>query len=381
MSRGGRPRPPRARGRDQAPTAAGHPFQHRVVDPVPAARVLAAEAVDVPEDRDRPADVGHPFEQPQRALEAGGGREPQVALLGQGRIHHRQRQLDQAERPLLGQVVGPVREREPGPQADRVAVALARVVAEAEPVELGQGRVGVVAQVVEAHSRHRRAGQLLEPGPLLGDPLGPLRARVARVQADLVALRRDLGDDGRPQAGRTPPDRARRRGGGCPPSRNRSSGRRGRARWRRCARTTSSGRCRAGAGTARRRGPAPRRRHPVRWSRTAPRARAAAPTSARGRLQRQGVSTSWVSATVKGVRPVSPTATRNCCSRLSTAGRSGSASAAEAGKRPCSSRVAPARSSHRERCQNALATRSCPPSPKSTMPPSPSSAAALPDSK
>ena len=125
--------------------------------------------------------------------------EPQVALLGQRRVHHRQRQLDQAERPVLGQVVGPVGEREAGPQADRIAVALARVVGEAEPVDLGQGRVRLVAQVVEAHAGDGGAGQLLQPRPLLGDALGPLRRRVARVQADLVALRGDLGDDGRTQ--------------------------------------------------------------------------------------------------------------------------------------------------------------------------------------
>ena len=180
------------------PRPATH-FEHAVVDAIPAARVLAAEAVGVPQDRHGSAHAGDPLEQLQRPLESLGRPQPQVALLGQRRVHHRERELDQVERPILAHVVGTVREREAGPQADGVAVALAGVVGEAEPLELGQGRVGVVAQVVEPHPRDGGARQQLEPRPLLGDALGPLRRRVARVQADLVPLRGDLGDDRRPQ--------------------------------------------------------------------------------------------------------------------------------------------------------------------------------------
>ena len=80
---------------------------------------------------------------------------------------------------------------------------------------------------------------------------------------------------------------------------------------------------------------------------------------------------SCVSATVSGPGGGAPAISRNRSTSLSAAASSGSNSAADAGKRPRSSRADPARSSHRERCQNVLMAMSATPSPNSTMPSSP----------
>ena len=141
-------------GRDQAPAAVDHPLQQPLVGAVPAAAVDAVEAVDVPQDRDRAARCARPVR----------ARAPTVAVRrrrpGRGtarsarrRVHDRQRQLDQVERPVGGQVVRVEGQREAGPQSRRLGIALAGVVAKPELGQQRQRLVGAVSQVVEPHAR------------------------------------------------------------------------------------------------------------------------------------------------------------------------------------------------------------------------------------
>ena len=70
----------------------------------------------VPEQGDSAPVLGDRLERRDRCLEGGLGIEVEVAPLGQGRVHHRERQLPPAGLTPLG-VPEPVRIRRPGPQA------------------------------------------------------------------------------------------------------------------------------------------------------------------------------------------------------------------------------------------------------------------------
>ena len=189
-------------------------FKQLVVHPIPAAGVGPVEAVGVPQDRRRAARLGNPLQHHLGAGQAARRCQAQVARLGQGRVHHRQRQLDQAQRTVGGQVVGPVGMREAGPEARPIGEPLAGVVGEALAVELGQRLVRLVAQVVEAHAGHRPAGQPGQPLGLLAQQLGPLAGLIAWMQARPRRPARAPARRPPPAPARRPPG-PRRPPGGC----------------------------------------------------------------------------------------------------------------------------------------------------------------------
>ena len=84
----------------------------------------------VPEDRDGAAVLGDRLERGDRGLVGGIGVEPEVALLGQRRVHQDERQLPGARLAAL-RVPEAVRVRRPRPQARQRGPADARVVAQA----------------------------------------------------------------------------------------------------------------------------------------------------------------------------------------------------------------------------------------------------------
>src|SRR5205823_11697347 len=78
------------RGHADAASLADTVQQPRV-EPVPAARGERVEAVRMPEDRERTAVCRRPVEQPGQARLGALRREPEIALLGEGRVHRRER--------------------------------------------------------------------------------------------------------------------------------------------------------------------------------------------------------------------------------------------------------------------------------------------------
>ena len=69
----------------------------------------------MPEERDGAAVLGDRLERRDRRLERGLRLQPEVALLGEGRVHHREGQLPAARLRPLG-VPEAIRVRRPGPQ-------------------------------------------------------------------------------------------------------------------------------------------------------------------------------------------------------------------------------------------------------------------------
>ncbi len=92
---------------------------------------------------------------------AAAGAQPLVARLGERRVHHGERHLDDRGGLVALEVPRMERMRDPGAEAERVGEAERRVVAEAEPAERNEIPVRVDAEVVVAMPGER-PGEALE---------------------------------------------------------------------------------------------------------------------------------------------------------------------------------------------------------------------------
>ena len=129
-----------------------------------------------------------PVEQIEEAALGLCEREAQVPLLGQRRVHHGERDLDQIERTFRLEVPGAEGLRDAGSEARLVGVAERAVVLEPEPLENGQIAVRIEAQVVEAMPGYV-PGQVAHALGFARQLARIFGGRVAAVQADLGVAR------------------------------------------------------------------------------------------------------------------------------------------------------------------------------------------------
>jgi len=153
----------------------------------------------VPEDREPAAVLGGPIEEAQELRLGPLCREAQVALLGQRHVHCGQRDLHEPERLVALEAPGAERARDPGTESNGVREADARVVAEAECLELGEIPVRIRSQVVVAVAADR-TGERFEHSLLLAEAVRVVRCGVAPVEPDLGAQLEQRLDKTRPQA-------------------------------------------------------------------------------------------------------------------------------------------------------------------------------------
>ena len=152
----------------------------------------------MPEDRERTALLGRPVEQLEHARLRLGCREPRVTFLGERRIHHRERHLDEVCGTVLGKVPRPERVRDAGAETEGVREAQRRVVTEANPGERRKVSVWVDAEVVVALP-DQRAVELRQERPLARESFEVLRGEVAAVKPDFrTGLEQSL-DQPRPE--------------------------------------------------------------------------------------------------------------------------------------------------------------------------------------
>ena len=183
--------------------------------------------------------------------------EIEIALGRESHVHRREWDLDDAARLVALEVPGPERVGDPGPEAGRVVEPERRVVGEARRLDLRQVAVRVEPQKVIALASDR-AGELLEPDLLGGQPCAVVGSRVAAVETDLGRTVEQRLDEPRGGAARTTPRWARRARARDRPSRRRWTTRRSAARRRGCGRSSRRDRFRAPCATASRQGSASR---------------------------------------------------------------------------------------------------------------------------
>src|SRR5579884_116533 len=164
---------------------------HRVdqleVEPVPPASARPVEPLRMPEDREGAAELRRPVEKLEHPRPRLRGREPFVALLGEGRVHHGERHLDEVGRTFAREVPRPERVRDAGPEAERVRKAERGVVAEADPGERREVPVRVDAEVVVALPE-QRAVELREQRPLPREPVEVVGGEIAAVDRKSTRL-------------------------------------------------------------------------------------------------------------------------------------------------------------------------------------------------
>src|SRR3954468_5919080 len=167
---------------DAAPLA--HGLDQLEVEPVPSARTRTVEALRMPEDRERASLLGRPVEKPEHARFRLLSREPGVPLLGERRIHHCERQLDEVGGAVACEVPGTERVRDAGAEAERIREAERRVVAEADSRERREVAVRIDAEVVVALPDQRPV-ELRQQRALAREPLEILGGEVTAVETDL----------------------------------------------------------------------------------------------------------------------------------------------------------------------------------------------------
>src|SRR5437763_4399196 len=104
---------------DSAPLADG--VDHLEVQAVPAAGARGVEALGMPEDREPAAVLRGPVEQREDPRLRSRGRQAPVTLLGEGRVHHRERHLDEIRRPVALEIPDLEGMCDPGAETEGVA--------------------------------------------------------------------------------------------------------------------------------------------------------------------------------------------------------------------------------------------------------------------